>query len=118
MEIERERAEETARRAVTVDSEDYQIVQLQRVGNNLVLKVKYPSCTRCTYEGQKVIVFLNVPEDQAMMWRRIDPHFRDPKTKSQFEAPSPAARFPASAEGWSDALAYATRKFQDVSGKR
>jgi hypothetical protein len=55
------------------------------------------------------MVFLNVTEEDAMMWRKIDPHFRGAKSK-EGEAPSPAARFPGTAEGWSDALDYAARK--------
>lgn len=37
-----------------------------------------------------------------MKWRRIDPHFRDPKqTCLPREAPPPIARFPATERGWS-----------------
>jgi len=57
------------------------------------------------------MVFLNVPEMQALSWRKIDPHFRDPKRGPlKTEAPSPAARFPGSADGWQDALNYAKSK--------
>ena len=46
-----------------------------------------------------------------MRWRKIDPHFTDPKTtRPPTEAPGPSARFPASEEGWADALAYAHSK--------
>ena len=69
----------------------------------MVLKVKYPSCKNCSYEGIKVMVFLDTTALDALRWKRIDPHFKD-------KAPSPAARFPASDEGWNDALAYAANK--------
>ena len=116
--MERQREREAELRASTPDADNYQIVGIQRIGFNLVLKVKYPSCSKCEYEGQKVMVFLNVPEDQAMMWRRIDPHFRDPKRNRMNEAPGPAARFPATEEGWKDAVAYATRKFSEAGGNK
>jgi hypothetical protein len=75
------------------------------------MKVLYPNCSKCAYEGNKVMVFLNVNEVDVLRWRKIDPHFRDPKTsRSSKEAPPPAARFPASKEGWADALAYANSK--------
>ncbi len=58
-----------------------------------------------------MIVFLNVTEAAVLMWREIDPHFRDPKKHvGKRAAPPPAARFPASPEGWADAVAYAQSK--------
>ena len=95
-------------KALTPDATKYEIVDLDRVGAHLVVKVRYPNCTRCSYEGNKVLVFLNVTEKQALLWREIDPHFRPPdKLIRPHQAPSPAARFPASPEGWRDALQYA-----------
>lgn len=95
----------------TPDASNYQIVDVHRVGSNLVLKVLYPNCKKCAYEGNKVMVFLNVTEATVIRWRTIDPHFRDPKMGVHpSEAPAPAARFPASDEGWADAIEYATRK--------
>lgn len=76
-----------------------------------MMKVKYPNCRNCAYEGCKVMVFLNVTEAQVLRWKKIDPHFRDPKkAMSTSESPSPAARFPGSAEGWADAQSYARGK--------
>jgi hypothetical protein len=93
------------------DSEKYKIARAQRVGSHLVLIVNYPNCSKCSYEGNKVMVFLNVNEVNALMWRKIDPHFRElGKYIDMSEAPSPAARFPASKEGWDDAIAYAKSK--------
>lgn len=93
------------------DKANYFITDSARVGTHLVLKVKYPNCAKCAYEGEKVMVFLNVTEAQALRWREIDPHFSDPKKSRQpTEAPPPVARFPASADGWADALAYAQGK--------
>jgi hypothetical protein len=82
-----------------------------RIGKHLVMKVKYPNCFKCAFEGNKLMVFLNVTEVQVLRWRKIDPHFRPtPLASSAIEAPSPAARFPASPDGWADAIAYARSK--------
>lgn len=95
----------------TPDSKNYMIEEAARVGNHLVLKVKYPNCSRCAYEGNKILVFLDVSELQVLKWKEIDPHFRDPKILvDTTRAPSPAARFPASKDGWADAMAYAQGK--------
>jgi hypothetical protein len=97
----------------TPDKRNYEIEDVERVGAHLVMKVRYPNCALCSYEGRKVMVFLNVTEKDALQWREIDPHFAAPR-KSPLPlpktAPSPAARFPASPEGWTDALAYARTK--------
>lgn len=95
----------------TPDSENYEVQEVAQVGNHLVLKVNYPNCKKCSYEGQKVMVYLNVTALQALKWKKLDPHFTDPKTiRKATEAPGPSARFPASDEGWKDALAYARSK--------
>ena len=99
--------------AATPDSEKFEIEDARRVGEHLVLKVRYPNCSKCSYEGMKVMVFLNVAETQALRWKKIDPHFRklpNGAVQKATEATSPAARFPASTEGWADALAYAESK--------
>lgn len=106
--MEKEQAELYAR---TPDVNKYEIEDVSRVGPHLVMKVKYPNCSKCAYEGSKVMVFLNVSETDALRWKRIDPHFRDPKAaRLKHEAPAPAARFPASPDGWTDALVYAQGK--------
>jgi hypothetical protein len=101
--------------ARTPDADRYQVDEVERVGAHLVMRVLYPNCVKCSYEGKKVMVFLDVSEKDAMKWRRINPHFRDPtQAVSATEAPPPAARFPANAEGWQDALDYARRKARPV----
>lgn len=95
----------------TPDAEKYKVKEAEQVGKHLVLKVLYPNCSSCAYEGNKVLVFLNTTALQAMRWEKIDPHFRAPMVGGKgTEAPSPAARFPANAEGWQDALNYARSK--------
>jgi len=92
----------------TPDSENYEIITFKRVKEHLVLKVRYPNCSNCSYEGDKVMVFLDVEEKDVIMWKKIDPHFMDHTQKTDNkQAPAPAARFPASTQGWSDAVTYA-----------
>ncbi len=94
------------------DSEKYSIESAVEIGKNLVLKILYPNCASCAYEGNKILVYLNTNALAALKWRKVDPHFRDPGKGmwSKGEAPPPAARFPASTAGWDDALAYARSK--------
>lgn len=95
----------------TPDSRNYSIEDIEQVGPHIVVKVLYPNCAKCSYEGRKVMVFLDVRALDVAKWKTIDPHFRDPQKKlAAGEAPPPAARFPASAEGWADAMAYAASR--------
>lgn len=111
---EGERAREADRRARSPDPDYYRIDRVQRVGEHLVMQVRYHSCTKCEYEGLKTMVFLYVPEVEVLRWRRIDPHFRGLRSAASaqavVEAPSPAARFPGNDAGWNDAIDYAERK--------
>lgn len=91
----------------TPDSDNYSIEDVVQVGPHLVMKVRYPNCKKCSFEGDKVMVFVSVSTLDALKWKKIDPHFRDSRAVSHRESPSPAARFPASETGWRDALAYA-----------
>lgn len=101
------------------DSSQYDVVDVVAVGPHLVVKATYPNCSKCAYEGIKVMVFLNVTPLQAMRWRQLDPHFREVKASPDSKlAPSPAARFPASAEGWKDAVTWATMKADMNVGTR
>ncbi len=110
------REDERRRQASSPDIRSFTVEDGEVIGPHLVLKVKYPNCTLCEYEGCKVMVFLNVDFKVAIKWRVIDPHFRDPKKfVPTTEAPSPAARFPASKEGWQDAIEYATKKSREKS---
>jgi len=93
----------------TPDNANYDIQRVERVGPHIVMEVLYPNCSKCSYEGRKVMVFLDVTEVQVLKWRKIDPHFSD-KQRAANEAPSPAARFPASDQGWADAVTYAWSK--------
>lgn len=90
------------------DAAHFEVLQTEETGSYLVMKVRYPSCAKCSYEGDKIMVFRGVGLKAAIKWRIIDPHFREPDLE-QIErvAPPPIARFPATEEGWQDALHYA-----------
>jgi hypothetical protein len=111
---QRRAAEDNARywenkvKEITPDADKFEILEVEEVGPVLILKVKYPSCVKCAYEGTKILVYKGVALKEVVKWKRIDPHFADPKKGRQVtEAPSPAARFPASPEGWKHALDFA-----------
>ncbi len=104
--------------AMSVKSDNYEVTRMERVGDHLVLQVKYPNCTKCQFEGEKIMVFLYAEELAVMRWRRIDPHFRKQGKKGNLNhAPSPHARFPGSADGWKDAKAYAKSKIHTKSAR-
>lgn len=90
------------------DADRFDIEALEEIGSHLVVKARYPDCASCAYEGNKVLVFFNCTCKQAAMWRKLDPHFRDPKkhVASAKVAPPPDARFPASLDGWKNAIAF------------
>jgi len=101
--------------SMTPDPTKYEILEAEPVGDWLVMKVKFPSCTKCEFEGTKILVFAHISPLTALKWREIDPHFRRPPRDAMsapkpHQAPSPTARFPATKEGWDDALAYARSK--------
>lgn len=105
----------------TPDSKSFEIEDVyDSINNYVILKVKYPNCSMCSYEGNKVIVYKGVGLKDVLKWREIDPHFREEKTYSIKEAPSPIARFPASDDGWMNAIALVSLLHQrDInSGKR
>lgn len=96
----------------TPDNENYDVLRTEPVGSYLVIEVRYPNCARCSYEGRKVLVFEDTNLQQAIQWKRIDPHFRAPEPRTPRAAPPPSARFPANDAGWADAVAYAKSKAQ------
>jgi hypothetical protein len=105
------RLRELERRTPNPDA--FTVEDVEQVGRHLVLKVRYPGCEGCDFDRCKVMVYLKAEVKDVLRWRRIDPHFKAPLSTPHAvirEAPSPAARFPASADGWADALEYAKRK--------
>ena len=90
------------------DATDFDIQCAEQVGEYLLVEVQYPSCANCSYEGVKLLVFSGVTKDDALRWKEVDPHFRDPAAiPNPRKAPSPVARFPASAQGWAHARKFA-----------
>lgn len=97
----------------TPDAANFEIEDLWELQGTkmtcVVLKVRYPSCAKCSFEGVKVMVF-DVSTKDVVRWREIDPHFRETATGSPKHAPSPVARFPGDA--WEHAKAYAYLRAQ------
>lgn len=100
--------------SATPDPDKFEVLEFQEVGKFLVLKAKYTSCTRCSYEGTKIMVFSDASIRDLVFWKKIDPHFREPRkftpATNVREAPSPIARFPGTSQGWVDAIGYAKMK--------
>lgn len=101
---------ESMKASMTPDPTNYEILEAEEIGRHLVVKALFPSCVKCSYEGQKVLVYYNTTALEALKWRELDPHFRPSKEpKIANKAPSPTARFPASPEGWIMAKEFAGR---------
>ncbi len=81
------------------DASKFTIESYEESSPYLILKVTYPSCKNCSFEGTKLMVFKDVTLLQVMQWKKIDPHFRENFVGSKEDAPSPVARFPATDEG-------------------
>lgn len=95
-------------KANSPDPKNYEILDAVETANgNLVIKALFPSCAKCSYEGTKVLVYFGIKALDAIKWKELDPHFREGTEKDLRKAPSPAARFPASLDGWRQALAFA-----------
>lgn len=95
--------------AKSPDSTNYTVLEAEPVGLHLVMKLQYPNCKQCWFEGTKIMVFANVTLLDALKWRRIDPYFRAPHDKDLLptEAPSPIARFEPTDAGWEMARWFA-----------
>lgn len=89
------------------DASNFVIEAYEEKAPYLLLRLTYPSCSNCSYEGTKLMVFKDVTLLQVMQWRKIDPHFRD-TPPAEREAPSPVARFPATPDGKIAALIFMT----------
>jgi hypothetical protein len=103
--------------ATRPDPSDFLPIDSEQIGPHLVFKAQFPSCAKCSYEGYKVLVYLNTSVKDALRWRELDPHFRpvDPLAPGR-AAPPPDARFPASPAGWADALEFARLKAAATAG--
>lgn len=109
--------------ALTPDPTKWELVDFLENGSYFIAKVKFQTCEHAGYGGHKVLVF-KATTKEAILWRRLNPHFREiPKqgyVQAKNEAPIPIARFPASAEGWEDAKVFVRMKNTDLKneGKR
>lgn len=99
----------------TPDAENFDILDIAEPYGQLIIRVKYPNCRNCSYEGVKVLVYERRTVRDVLRWRKIDPHFREPSSVDPREAPPPVARFPGTDQGWKDAqnfVAYVLKERQ------
>lgn len=100
--------------ALSPDANKWELVDFLESGNYFIAKVKFLTCEHAGYDGHKVLVF-KATTKEAILWRRMDPHFKEVKGDkavifNKTVAPIPIARFPASEEGWEDAKAFVRNK--------
>jgi len=102
----------------TPDVDRFEILDARPAGGDvLVVKVQYPNCLKCAYEGVKILVYEHTTMLDALRWRRIDPHFRSPEVDpARTSAPPPVARFPGTIHGWNRALAFAALLKVEMGG--
>lgn len=102
--------------ALTPDPAKWEMVDFVDIGNYLITKVKFDTCEHAGFGGHKVLVF-KATVKEAMLWRRMDPHFKEAPAQgfAKNEAPVPIARFPASEEGWQDARLFAISRVERES---
>lgn len=104
--------------ARTPNPEIFEIIRFEQIQNHLVIEVQYSSCTKCSFDSKKLMVFENTKIADLVFWKIIDPHFSDKTPTSKKAAPSPSARFPATKIGWQDALSYAKWKAEQPTTTR
>ena len=75
----------------------FEVLRTNMVGDLLLAKVKYLGCTN--YEGNKILVFQGVTEDEFKKLCELDPHFS--------ENSKLVARFKPTEEGWLMAVGFA-----------
>lgn len=98
----------------TPDSNRFEILDFWQIGTYLIVKVKYPNCVACAFEGVKILVYENLLPSSLVFWKNIDPHFRQPaRSFDRTVAPPPIARFPCTEAG----LRHARIFCEALSGK-
>jgi hypothetical protein len=105
---------------LTPDSKKFEILEvIDSYLPYLILKVKYPNCNKCSYEGTKILVYENLSIKDLIYWKEIDPHFSNSKSKDKTKSPSPIARFPASVIGMTHACRFIEMlKYEDKSSNK
>lgn len=99
----------SADRQSNPDPRNYDVINLMRMGEFVVVRVRYPDCTN--YEGVKVLVFdirhfdylekCAATKKVLRYTRPLDPHFC-----GSARHPTPVARFKPDREGMKMALAF------------
>lgn len=87
------------------DNSQFEILDTMEIGPYLLMKMKYESCPKCSYEGIKILAYQGVSMRDVLNWKVIDPHFND-KIPKKKHAPAPIARFPGNDYGWEIAVIF------------
>jgi len=77
---------------------NFNITIIDEVGSHVVAWINYPDCTN--FEGNKILVFENISQEQVLNAEKIDPHFY------QDDSMSPIARFEPTEKGWHRAMLF------------
>ena len=88
------------------DPNNYEILLTSKIGNSLIVKIKYHDCAN--YEGVKILVYHNVSIQELLGQKLIDPHFSDNKKYIY-----PIARFLPTDEGLDFARKFCKTLNQD-----
>jgi hypothetical protein len=75
----------------TPDPTRFEIIGTWKIGNGLIVSVRYPDCT--TFEGRKLLVYAYMRRDDIETSATLDPHFYD-------SPQSPIARFAPTRQGF------------------
>lgn len=78
----------------------FKILKVASFGVFVACRVHYPDCT--TYGGEKILVY-RMTDGWLFRQKELDPHFLENES-------SPIARFPATEEGWEDAMNFVQQK--------
>lgn len=90
--------ERTRPKAPNPNPRNFRIKKVVTVGDLVVVAINYPGCTN--YEGNKILIFDSITEEEIRDLIIIDPHFFPNKV-------SPIARFAPTQEGWVNAIDFA-----------
>ena len=105
---------------------NYTIEQVKRLGQHLVMKILHPSSTYNYFDSCRVMVWLFVREEEALLWRSIPRGFRAPVghqsgiplTPDLGLARNPDAIFPPTEKGWKNAIEFASSRVCVQSGSQ
>ena len=88
----------SAYKSTDPDPMNFKVMRTKRYGEYTMAHIRYPNCTN--YEGNKVMVFYNIPIFTLKALTKLDPHF------CEGDCTSPIARFEPTGRGWAMARLF------------